>query len=51
MAYASEHKSLAVPSVIILEELNFLLHPAHPDFKKIRVGQPQPFAFDPRLVA
>ena len=41
---------LAVPSVIIPEELNFLLNPAHPDFKKIRVGKPQPFTFDPRLV-
>jgi RES domain-containing protein len=40
---------LAVPSVIISEELNYLLNPAHPDFKKIRVGNPQPFTFDPRL--
>jgi RES domain-containing protein len=41
---------LAVPSVIIPEEFNYLLNPAHPDFKKISIGKPQPFAFDPRLL-
>ena len=41
---------LAVPSVVIPEELNYLLNPAHPDFKKIRVHKPKPFAFDPRLL-
>jgi RES domain-containing protein len=42
---------LAVPSVIIPEEQSFLLNPAHPDFKQIRIGKPQPFVSDPRLVA
>ena len=41
---------LALPSVIIPGEANFLLNPAHPDFKKISVGKPEPFAFDPRLL-
>jgi RES domain-containing protein len=41
---------LAVPSVIIPEEFNYLLNPAHPDFKKISIGKPEPFAFDPRLL-
>jgi RES domain-containing protein len=41
---------LAVPSVIIPGELNFLLNPAHPEFAKIRTGAPEPFAFDTRLV-
>ena len=41
---------LAVPSAIIPEELNFLLNPAHADFKKITIGKPEPFAFDPRLL-
>lgn len=41
---------LALPSVIIPGELNFLLNPAHPDFKKIVIGTPEEFAFDPRLL-
>jgi len=41
---------LALPSVIIPEEFNFLLNPAHPDFKKIYIGKPERFAFDPRLL-
>lgn len=52
-AWARERRSavLAVPSVIIPEELNYLLNPAHPDFRRIQVGPPTPFAFDPRLRA
>lgn len=42
---------LALPSVIITGEPNFLLNPAHIDFNKIIVGTPEPFAFDPRLLA
>jgi RES domain-containing protein len=41
---------LEVPSVIIPGERNYLLNLAHPDFPRIRVGSPTPFAFDPRLV-
>lgn len=41
---------LAVPSVIIPGESNFLLNPAHPNFKKIVIGRPEPFAFDARLL-
>jgi RES domain-containing protein len=40
---------LAVPS-ILTGETNYLLNPAHPNFKKIRTGKPQPFTFDPRLL-
>lgn len=40
---------LAVPSVLIPSELNYLLSPRHPDFRKIRVGRGEPFSFDPRL--
>lgn len=52
-AWVREKRSavLAVPSVIIPEELSYLLNPAHPDFKKIAVGKPSPFNFDPRLVS
>jgi RES domain-containing protein len=41
---------LAVPSVIVPEELNYLLNPAHADFPKITVRKPQDFVFDPRLL-
>jgi RES domain-containing protein len=41
---------LVLPSVIIPGESNYLLNPAHPDFKHISVGKPEPFAFDPRLL-
>jgi RES domain-containing protein len=40
---------LAVPSAIIPEDLNYLLNPLHAQFKRIRVGRPKPFSFDPRL--
>lgn len=41
---------LEVPSVIIQGEPNYLLNPAHRDFRKVRIGKPVPFAFDPRLL-
>ena len=46
---ASSSAVLALPSVIS-GETNYLLNPAHPDFKKITIGKPEPFVFDPRLL-
>jgi RES domain-containing protein len=40
---------LRVPSAIVPGECNFLLNPRHPDFRKLRIGPPQSFFFDPRL--
>jgi RES domain-containing protein len=40
---------LSVPSVVVPQERNYLLNPAHPDFARIRRGRPKPFAVDPRL--
>ena len=40
---------LALPSVIT-GDTNFLLNPAHPDFKTIIIGRPEKFVFDPRLL-
>jgi RES domain len=40
---------LVVPSAVIPGESNYLLNPRHSDFTKIRVGQPEPFSFDPRM--
>ena len=42
---------LALPSVIISGEPNYLLNPAHPDFKRIIIGESERFAFDLRLLA
>jgi RES domain-containing protein len=41
---------LAVPSVLVPAQRNFLLNPGHPDFSKIKIHTPQPFTFDPRLL-
>ncbi len=50
--WATEKRSavLAVPSVVIPSELNFVLNPEHPDFKRIRIASPIDFDFDPRLL-
>jgi RES domain-containing protein len=40
---------LAVPSIIIPNELNYLINPKHPDFSKIEIEPPTDFMFDPRL--
>lgn len=40
---------LELPSVIIPGESNYLLNPAHPDFRHLVASEPEPFAFDPRL--
>ena len=52
-AWVREGRSavLSLPSVIIPEEVNYLLNPAHPDFKKIEIGRATEFTFDPRLLA
>ena len=41
--------ALPVPSAVVSGEFNYLLNPAHPDFKRVKVGKPEPFSFDPRL--
>jgi len=48
-AAARESAVLAVPSAVIPQELNYLLNPLHPHFKRIQIGRPVPFSFDPRL--
>jgi len=42
--------ALAVPSVVVPEELNYLLNPAHPAFGRLRFGRAMPFLLDPHLV-
>ncbi|MCC6415557.1 MAG: RES family NAD+ phosphorylase [Opitutaceae bacterium] len=40
---------LTVPSAVIPDECNYLLNPTHPDFSRVKIGQPEPFSLDPRL--
>lgn len=40
---------LMVPSVLVPKSCNYLLNPMHRDFKKIRISNPIPFVFDPRM--
>jgi len=40
---------LMVASAIIPRERNYLLNPAHPAFRRIRIDTPERFSFDPRM--
>jgi RES domain-containing protein len=42
--------ALALPSLLSKSEINFLLNPKHPDFKKVKVGPAVEYRFDPRLL-
>ena len=47
---AGKSVALGVPSVLSRSEMNFLLNPKHPDFKKIKISQPVEYRFDSRLL-
>ncbi|MEL7059570.1 MAG: RES family NAD+ phosphorylase [Acidobacteriota bacterium] len=51
-AWATEGLSLGliVPSVVLPSETNVVLNPLHPDMGSVRVGAPEPFRFDRRLL-
>jgi RES domain-containing protein len=42
---------LSVPSVIVPMERNYVFHPGHRDFRKLRIGAAQAFPLDRRLAA
>jgi RES domain-containing protein len=46
---SQESAVLEVASIIVPDEHNYLLNPAHPDFAKIATEPPALFHFDPRL--
>jgi RES domain-containing protein len=50
--WAREQSSalLQVPSILIPGERNYLINPQHPAIGKLKIGAPQPFEFDPRLM-
>lgn len=41
---------VAVPSVVVPTETNYLINPRHDDFSRIIVHKPQPLQVDPRLL-
>lgn len=45
----AETVCLQVPSAIVPDESNYLLNPAHPDFRRLTIGAAEPFQFDRRL--
>ena len=47
---AGKSVALAVPSVLSTSEMNFLLNPKHPGFKRIKISQPVEYRFDSRLL-
>ncbi|CAN5557828.1 RES family NAD+ phosphorylase [soil metagenome] len=47
---AARSAVLAVPSAILPAERNFLLNPAHPKFRQLRMHKPVEFTFDHRLI-
>ncbi len=46
-----EHCLLVVPSALAPHDYNWLLNPEHPEFKRIVIRQPEPLAYDPRMLA
>jgi RES domain-containing protein len=40
---------MMVPSALIPQESNYLLNPRQADFRRIRIGRPEPFRFDDRM--
>jgi len=48
-AQRGENCLLLVPSALAPGEHNYLINPAHPDFKRIAVGELAPLTYDPRM--
>lgn len=50
-AWAKQMSStvLRVPSILVPGEHNLLLNPQHPQFKRLKISEPEPFDFDGRL--
>lgn len=47
---ASASLALRVPSVVVPQQSNVLIHPKHPEFRSLVFGPPEPFHLDPRLL-
>jgi len=44
------YPAMRVPSVVILGEFNFVLNPLHARFADLKIGHPEIFRFDPRVI-
>ena len=40
---------LKVPSIVVKDEFNYIINPAHPTCKEIKILEQRSFSFDPRL--
>lgn len=51
-AWVKEGRSavLSVPSAVVPRERNYLINSLHPDFYAVELSEPEPFAFDERLL-
>ena len=47
---AGETALLQIPSVVFPKENNVIINPLHPDFKTLRIGEPDSFSIDARLL-
>ena len=41
---------LAVPSAVVIGEVNYIVNPAHPDFARLEPGEITDYCYDPRIV-
>jgi RES domain-containing protein len=41
--------ALMVPSVIVPQEVNYVLNVSHPQFAHVQLAKPEPFSFDERI--
>lgn len=46
---AAETAVMEVPSAVIPDEMNYVLNPAHPDFGRLEIGEPEAYVLDRRL--
>jgi RES domain-containing protein len=48
-ARSNHHLTLQVPSATVTGDFNYLINPAHPSFKTVKIIKTEPFEFDLRL--
>ena len=49
-ALSNQSLLLEVPSVVVENEFNALMNPAHPDMRNVHIVDMQPYVFDERLI-
>lgn len=45
-----ESAVLAVPSAVVIGEVNYVVNPAHPDFCRLEPGEIREYRYDPRIL-